>query len=610
MQSKSSEPLLDIKHLSLSFPSRINSFIALDDIDLSLSRAEILGVVGESGSGKSVLALSIMGLLPGTAQLGPKSSIQYHSQQKGVCELNRLSEPALRSIRGNEITMIFQEPMSSLNPVITCGWQIAEVLVLHRGCSAQQARNSVIKLLDEVQLPNPAEIYRRYPHELSGGQKQRVMIAMAMACKPALLIADEPTTALDVTVQAGILRLLEQLRDEYDTSVLFITHDLGVVAEIADRVLVLKNGELVEQGPVYDLFSRPAHPYTKGLIACRPRLDMKLRRLPTIAEFMPDDRHSQKPGIYHSVGQALLLNAEPTSETISKRIKPLQGKALLRVRNLCVEFPVRRGLGLGKRDARAVIAVDDVSFEVFPGETVGLVGESGCGKTTIGRCILGLLEPKSGEIVFEGKRIGDMTSRELRRYRTVVQILFQDPYSSLNPRMSVGAAIMEPMEAHQLYGGHKLRRARALHLLNLVGMDASAFHRYPHEFSGGQRQRIGIARALSLNPGFIVCDESVSALDVSIQAQVLNLFNDLKDELGFTALFISHDLSVVKFIADRILVMRQGKLVEMGYSDALFERPKEEYTRKLINAIPRGSIEDIRRAQMRRRLLKARKDLL
>ena len=608
MQSRSAEPLLDIKHLSLSFPSRNNSFTALDDIDLSLSRGEILGVVGESGSGKSVLALSIMGLLPGTAQLGPKSSIQYHSRQQGICELNRLPETALRSIRGNEITMVFQEPMSSLNPVITCGRQIAEVLALHRGFSAQQARNSVMKLLDEVQLPNPAGIYQRYPHELSGGQKQRVMIAMAMACKPALLIADEPTTALDVTVQAGILRLLEQLRDEYETSVLFITHDLGVVAEIADRVLVLKNGELVEQGSVFDLFSRPIHPYTKGLIACRPRLDMKLRRLPTIAEFMPDDRHSQKSGIYHSVGQALLLNAEPTSETIIKRMKPLQGKALLRVRNLCVEFPVRRGLV--KRDVRAHVAVDEVSFEVFPGETVGLVGESGCGKTTIGKCILGLLEPKSGEIEFEGKKIGDMASRELRRYRTVVQMLFQDPYSSLNPRMLVGAAIMEPMEAHRLYGGHKFRRARAMHLLNLVGMEASAFHRYPHEFSGGQRQRIGIARALSLNPRFIVCDESVSALDVSIQAQVLNLFNDLKDELGFTALFISHDLSVVKFIADRILVMRQGKLVEMGYSDALFERPKEEYTRKLINAIPRGSIEDIRRAQMRRRLLKARKDLL
>ena len=608
MQSRSAEPLLDIRHLSLSFPSQNSSFTALDDIDLSLSRAEILGVVGESGSGKSVLALSIMGLLPGTAQLGPKSSIQFQSQQKGVCDLNRLPESALRCIRGNEITMIFQEPMSSLNPVITCGRQIAEVLVLHKGLSAEQARNSVIKLLDEVQLPNPSVIYQRYPHELSGGQKQRVMIAMAMACKPALLIADEPTTALDVTVQAGILRLLEQLRDEYDTSVLFITHDLGVVAEIADRVLVLKNGKLVEQGPIYDLFSRPAHPYTKGLIACRPRLDMKLRRLPTIAEFMPDDRQPENSGVYHSVGQALLLNAEPTSETINKRLKPLQGKALLRVRNLHVEFPVRRGLE--KRNTRAIVAVDNVSFEVFPGETVGLVGESGCGKTTIGRCILGLLKSKSGEIEYDGKRIGDMTSGELRRYRTVVQILFQDPYSSLNPRMSVGAAIMEPMEAHRLYGGRKFRRARALHLLNLVGMDASAFHRYPHEFSGGQRQRIGIARALSLNPRFIVCDESVSALDVSIQAQVLNLFNDLKDELGFTALFISHDLSVVKFIADRILVMRQGKLVEMGYSDALFERPKEEYTRKLINAIPRGSMEDIRRAQMRRRLLKARKDLL
>jgi peptide/nickel transport system ATP-binding protein len=607
LQSKATEHLLEVEKLSLSFQNRNNTLLALDGVSFGIKAGEIVGIVGESGSGKSVTALSIMQLLPAAARLHPASALRFRSGRFGIRDLRRLSAPEMRSVRGNEIAMIFQEPMTSLNPVMRCGQQIAEVLTLHRGYSEREASEQVLGLLEEVQLRDPIRIGKRYPHELSGGQKQRIMIAMAMACRPSLLIADEPTTALDVTVQAGILKLIEQLREDLGTAVLFITHDLGVIAEIADRVLVMHRGRLVEEGPVYDLFNRPEHPYTKGLLACRPRLDMKLRRLPTMAGFFAPGSDGSGGTTYRSVGQALLLNAELRQETIEKRLRVIQGGPLIRVRDLHVEFVSRKSPGVGT--GTVVKAVDGVSFDIFPGETVGLVGESGCGKTTLGRCLLGLVKPAAGEIRFGDKVVSQMSASELRQYRTRIQILFQDPYSSLNPRMAVGAAIMEPMKAHNILSNRNARRKKALYLLDLVGMEHGSFDRYPHEFSGGQRQRIGIARALALEPECIVCDESVSALDVSIQAQVLNLLNDLKDELGFTALFISHDLSVVKFMADRILVMRQGRLIEMGFADALFERPKEEYTRRLINAIPRGDLEDIRRAEMRRRLIKAKKEL-
>ncbi len=601
--------ILQVENLQVSFMNHGQESKAVDNINFSLLKGQSIGIVGESGSGKSVTALSIMNLLKSTSALLNSGNIYFNSNDFGIVDILKLSDQKLRSIRGNEIAMIFQEPMSSLNPVFTCGNQVEEALQVHQKMSSEDAKIKTLKLFNEVNLSSPLKIYNSYPHAISGGQKQRVMIAMAMSCNPSILIADEPTTALDVTTQASILKLMEGLRRNYDTSLIFISHDLGVIAEVADRVIVMYEGKIVEEGDVFKIFNHPEHAYTKGLLACRPRLDIKLRRLPTVSDFMSsvENQNSASPNKYNSIGEALLLNAELKSETIQKRLDVIQGGPILRVNNLTTSFPIKKGLfGKAKEE---LTAVDDVSFEIYPGETVGLVGESGCGKTTLGRSIIRLINPNSGEVIFDGHSILEIKNEPMRQLRKKMQIIFQDPYSSLNPRQTVGNAITEPIKIHKVIKGKEERKLRVYELLEKVGLSPSHYNRFPHEFSGGQRQRICIARALATNPQFIICDESVSALDVSVQAQVLNLLNDLKKEFKFTYLFISHDLSVIKFMADRIFVMKNGKLVEMGYPDALFDRPKEEYTRNLINAIPKGDVEDIRKAQLRRRLAYARKTL-
>lgn len=597
---------MQVDDLSVRFVSQQRETQAVDHISFDLHHGESVGIVGESGSGKSVTALSIMNLLQSPPAHMDSGRILFKSNKQGAVDLLSLGEPALRKIRGYEIGMIFQEPMSSLNPVYTCGDQVTEAIRAHKGLTPQEAKNLTLELFNEVQLPRPGKIYRAYPHEISGGQKQRVMIAMAMSCNPSVLIADEPTTALDVTVQSNILRVMERLRENHDTALIFISHDLGVIAEVADRIIVMYDGKIVEEGNVFKIFNHPEHPYTKGLLACRPRLDIKLRKLPTVADFMTAG-DADGGGKYQSIGQALLLNAELKKETIQKRLDVIQGGPILRIKNLTTEFVLKKDL-LGKTTER-LLAVNDVSFEVYPGETVGLVGESGCGKTTLGRTIIRLIDPVEGEIVFDGRNVHLLKGNELRNLRKQMQIIFQDPYESLNPRKTIGQAIAEPIKTHGIIGDRSERRSRVMELLEKVGLESRHYNRFPHEFSGGQRQRVCIARALATNPRFIICDESVSALDVSVQAQVLNLLNDLKSEFKFTYLFISHDLSVIKFMADRIFVMNQGKLVEMGYPDALFERPREVYTRNLIEAIPKGDIEDIRKAQLRRRIAFAKKSL-
>ncbi len=601
--------ILHVNNLQVSFMHHGRETRAVDNISFSLHQGESIGIVGESGSGKSVTALSIMNLLNSPPALIKSGEIIYHSKEFGKVDNLKLSNSSLRSIRGNEIAMIFQEPMSSLNPVFTCGNQVEEVLKIHLKLDAKEARNKTLELFKEVQLPRPDKMLNAYPHELSGGQKQRVMIAMATSCNPSILIADEPTTALDVTVQSKILRLMEGLRENHDTSLIFISHDLSVVAEVADRILVMYNGKIVEEGNVFNIFNHPEHPYTKGLLACRPRLDIKMKRLPTVNDFLSEAENGHKNDFkkYNSIGEALLLNAELKKETVQKRLDVIQGGSILKVKNLTASFSIKKGL-FGKAKEK-IIAVDNVSFEIYPGETIGLVGESGCGKTTLGRAIIRLKDIDGGEIIFDGNKIHEMKGKPLRQLREKMQIIFQDPYSSLNPRQTIGRAISEPLKIHGIIKDKNKRKGRVYEMLEKVGLNPSFYNRFPHQFSGGQRQRVCIARALITNPQFIICDESVSALDVSVQAQVLNLLNDLKKEFGFTNLFISHDLSVIKFMADRIFVMKNGKLVEIGYPDALFDRPKEGYTKNLINAIPKGDVEDIRKAQLRRRLAYASKTL-
>lgn len=610
-ENKLSDPttILRVEDLQVSFMHHGFETRAVDNISFNLHRGESVGIVGESGSGKSVSALSIMNLLNSPPAQIKSGKVLFKSRSFGKVDNLKLPEQKLREIRGNEIAMIFQEPMSSLNPVFTCGNQVQEALKVHVNMNGIQAKEKTLALFNEVQLPRPEKIFDSYPHEISGGQKQRVMIAMAMSCKPSILIADEPTTALDVTVQANILRLMEELRENHDTSLIFISHDLGVIAEVADRIIVMYEGKIVEEGNVFQIFNNPKHPYTKGLLACRPRLDIKMRRLPTVGDFMDQDSNgnSNKTYKYTSIGQALLLNAELKKETIQKRLDVIQGGPILRVSNLYKSFPIKKGLFGKAKDE--ITAVDNISFEIYPGETVGLVGESGCGKTTLGRSIIRLIDANSGEIIFDGNSIHEMKGNALRQLRKKMQIIFQDPYSSLNPRQTIGEAISEPLKIHNIINDKTKRKERTLELLDKVGLNSGHFNRFPHEFSGGQRQRVCIARALATNPQFIICDESVSALDVSVQAQVLNLLNDLKEEFKFTYLFISHDLSVIKFMADRIFVMNEGKLVEIGYPDALFDRPKEAYTKNLIDAIPKGDVDDIRKAQLRRRLVYARKSL-
>ncbi len=578
-------PLLQIKNLTTEFTSDGIKTTAVKGISFSLNKGETVGIVGESGSGKSVTSLSVMRLIASPPGKITGGEIIYHNHNGEKINLLSLPEKEMRKYRGNEIAMIFQEPMTSLNPVFTCGYQVMEALQLHKKLDKKSAKARTIELFKKVQLPRPEAIFDSYPHQVSGGQKQRVMIAMAMSCEPAILIADEPTTALDVTVQATILDLMRQLQQETEMGILFITHDLGVIAELAQRVIVMYKGNIVEEGSVEEIFRNPKHPYTKGLLACRPPLTHKLHRLPVVADFMRESE-GQLIETGRSIAEVTRDFIINTSE-IEKRQEILRAKEpILKVESLSTWFPVKKGV-FGKI-REYVKAVDDVSFDVYPGETVGLVGESGCGKTTLGRTILRLIEPTGGKVWFQGKELTALNNTDMRNMRRDIQIIFQDPYSSLNPRITVGDAILEPMNVHGVLSNEKERREKVYELLSRVNMLPEHFNRYPHEFSGGQRQRICIARALGLNPKFIICDESVSALDVSVQAQVLNLLNELRDQFGFTYIFISHDLSVVKFMSDRMIVMNKGKVVEMGDSEAIYKNPATEYTRKLIEAIPGG----------------------
>lgn len=587
------EVLLKVENLSVEFRTLEETVPAVKSLSIELKRGHTLGIVGESGSGKSVTALSILRLIPTPPGRITEGAIWFHSHQFGLVNLLELDKTSLRKIRGNEVSMIFQEPMTSLNPVYTCGEQVSEVLRLHKKMNRKEAKEKTIALFEEVKLPRPDKIFEAYPHELSGGQKQRVMIAMAMACDPQILIADEPTTALDVTVQKTILELMMSLQQTHHTSIIFITHDLGVIAEIADDVLVMYKGERVEAGDVKSIFMNPQHPYTKGLLACRPPMNKRLRFLPTVSDFLTVSSESERS--IHDV----LKEAEISVKSYYERIERLQQqKPILRMENLKTYFPIK--VGLLRRIEGYVKAVDDVSFEVYPGETLGLVGESGCGKTTLGRTIVRLLEPTDGHIYFHDTDIAYLSPQELKPFKKDIQIIFQDPYGSLNPRMTIGEAIMEPMKVHGLYENDKTRKERAIYLLERVSLKPEHFNRYPHEFSGGQRQRICIARALALNPKFLICDESVSALDVSVQAQVLNLLLELREEFQLTYIFISHDLSVVKFMSDRMIVMRNGKIVEMGPAEDIYRNPQNEYTKTLIDAIPLGNIEDIERAMASR----------
>jgi len=575
--------VLTVENLSVAFPSATGLRNAVNRIGFTVNKGETVGIVGESGSGKSVSSLSVMRLLPATAQVA-EGRILFGKNDGTTVDLLKIGPEEMRKHRGKDLAMIFQEPMTSLNPVLTCGFQVAEALRLHLGLSAKAAKEQTVALFRKVLLPRPEHIYNAYPHEISGGQKQRVMIAMAISCDPAVLIADEPTTALDVTVQKTILELLRSLQQERQMGMIFITHDLGVIAEIADRVVVMYKGHVVEQGSVRDILLHPQHPYTKSLLACRPQPDRRLRRLPVVGDFLREEKDGSFTELEKKTGEEVLGNTISASERSSHLEALYRQPPVLQVKQLCTWFPVRSGwLGRVREHVRAV---DDVSFDVHPGETLGLVGESGCGKTTLGRTILRLTEPTSGQVIFKGEDFASLHGRALRARRKEIQIIFQDPYSSLNPRMTIGNALLEPMQVHRLHANDNARKAKAVELLERVSLQADHFNRYPHEFSGGQRQRICIARALALQPQFIICDESVSALDVSVQAQVLNLLNELKREFGLTYIFISHDLSVVKYMSDRMIVMNRGKIEEMGDPDEIYRSPKSEYTRSLIAAIP------------------------
>jgi len=613
--------LVEIENLRTYFHTEEGVVKAVDDVSLKVDPGKTLGIVGESGSGKSVTSLSIMQLLAETAVI----------ESGRIALLGRdlvgLPDYEMRQIRGKDVSMIFQEPMTSLNPVFTVGAQVMETIMLHQQATKQQARQRTIELFDEVGIPEPTRRVDDYPHQMSGGQKQRVMIAMALACNPKLLIADEPTTALDVTIQAQILDILRRLRDQRDMSILFITHDLAVIAEIADDVIVMYNGKIVEQGDIVNVFSDPKHPYTKGLLACRPRLESTFRRLPTIDDYMEttvvdgevevrakplnDGRLKEltsqgRDRLLHKKSElAAFDHAEAAKASAGVSLVAEETQPLLRVENLRVYFPVRRGLLM--RTVDHIKAVDDISFNVYRGQTLGLVGESGCGKTTTGRAILRLTEPTTGTVMFDGQNVASLSGSALKRMRQKIQFIFQDPFSSLNPRMTIETMLTEPMAIHGFGDSKEDRRDRAAALLEEVGLEADHLRRYPHEFSGGQRQRVCIARTLTVEPEFIICDECVSALDVSVQAQVLNLLNDLQDRRGLTYIFISHDLSVVKFMADMMAVMNGGKIVEFGPSEAIYAAPREDYTKKLIDATPRDDLDSIRRRQAEREAAKAAK---
>ncbi|HEY0262765.1 MAG TPA: ABC transporter ATP-binding protein, partial [Chitinophagales bacterium] len=576
--------LLEVKNLVTEFKTEEGIVKAVNDVSFNLYRGETIGIVGESGSGKSVTSLSIMRLIPNPPGRIASGQIIYHTKDGKQVDLAQLSEDEMRKFRGDEISMIFQEPMTSLNPVFTCGDQVAEAIMLHQKTTKKEAQELTLAMFEKVKLPNPQRVWNAYPHQLSGGQKQRVMIAMAMSCNPNILIADEPTTALDVTVQATILDLMKDLRNEVDSSIIFITHDLGVIAEIADRVIVMYKGKIVEQGAALDIFSDPKHPYTRSLLACRPPLDIRLKKLPTVIDFMREE-NGQIIELPTTVKDAINAQVITKDVTDARRERLLSGKTLLEVKGVKTWFPSAKNF-FGKT-TDWVKAVDDVTFNVQEGETLGLVGESGCGKTTLGRTILRLAPAVDGEILFEGRNILDLNASDLKDLRRHMQIIFQDPYSSLNPRMTIGNAIQEPMTVHGIFANEKERKEKVIELLEKVNMKPEQYNRYPHEFSGGQRQRICIARALALNPRFIICDESVSALDVSVQAQVLNLLIHLREEFKFTYIFISHDLSVVKFMSDRMVVMNKGKIEEMGAADEIYNHPQQDYTKRLISAIPK-----------------------
>ena len=566
------ESLLSIRNLKVAFKHESQWVEAVHGIDLDVMAGRTLGLVGESGSGKSVSSLAVMRLLNERVSRIEADSIRLDGQ-----EIKDFTESQMAEVRGKRISIIFQEPMTSLNPVYKCGFQVTEMILQHEKVSKKEAKERVISLFKQVMLPRPEAIFDSYPHELSGGQKQRVMIAMAIACHPQLLIADEPTTALDVTVQLEILKLLRQLQAETGMGMIFITHDLGVVAEIADDVAVMHNGEILERGTVQEIMSHPQHPYTQGLLACRPPMNIRLKRLPIVKEFLD--------GQWQGGKEQILRDLQITAEERKAHLDNLFSKQpLLKVEHLQTWYPLRKGVFSRVYDH--VKAVDDVTLEVYEGETLGLVGESGCGKTTLGRSILRLAEPTGGKVWFDGIEVTALKGAALRDFRKQAQIVFQDPYSSLNPRITIGEAIAEPMLVHGIETNKNRCRSKVCALLEQVGLQAEHYDRYPHEFSGGQRQRICIARALAVNPRLVICDESVSALDVSVQAQVLNLLNKLKAERGLTYIFISHDLSVVRFMSDRVVVMFNGKPVEINEADALFEHPLNAYTKKLIDALP------------------------
>jgi peptide/nickel transport system ATP-binding protein len=575
--------LLTIADLKLRLKSDDEWKPVLKGISFVLQKGEILGIVGESGSGKSVTALSIMKLIPEKIAQWENGKILFWNQNgEQEVDIIHCDDSKMRKIRGARIGMIFQEPMTSLNPVIKCGEQIMEAIRLHTTISRKEAKKRVIDLFNEVKLPRPEKVFDSYPHELSGGQKQRVMIAMAISCDPDILIADEPTTALDVTVQKGILELIKKIQEKNGMSVIFITHDLGVVAEIADRVLVLYKGEIVEEGTVTSLFKNPQHPYTQGLLACRPPLNVRLKVLPTVDDFM-----TYTPSEGETLMEALIQKQIVTKEErVFTHQKLYADKPFIQIVQLNKIYPIRKKNLFEKR--AYVNALQDINLDIYEGETLGLVGESGCGKTTLGRSMIRLIEPSSGHVYYQGKDIRTLNTRELRAIRKDLQIILQDPYSSLNQRLTIGDMIMEPMKVHHIFGNDTERRKKAIQLIERVGLQEYHLYRYPHEFSGGQRQRISIARALAVNPKFIICDESVSALDVSVQAHVLNLLNELKHDFGFTYLFISHDLSVVKFMSDRMAVMQNGKIVELDDADRIYFNPQTAYTQSLIASIPKG----------------------
>ena len=567
-----SDSLLSIRNLKVAFKRESQWLEAVHGIDLDVMTGRTLGLVGESGSGKSVSSLAVMRLLNEKMSRIAADSIRVSGE-----EIKDFTESQMAEVRGKRISMIFQEPMTSLNPVYKCGFQVSEMILQHENVGKKAARERVVSLFKQVMLPRPEAIYNSYPHELSGGQKQRVMIAMAIACHPQLLIADEPTTALDVTVQLEILKLLRKLQAETGMGMIFITHDLGVVAEIADDVAVMHNGEILERGTVQEIMSHPRHPYTQGLLACRPPMDVRLKRLPIVKEFLDGQWQGGKTQILHDL--------QITAEERQAHLKMLYShEPLLKVEHLQTWYPLRKGVFGRVYDH--VKAVDDASLDVYEGETLGLVGESGCGKTTLGRSILRLVEPTGGKVWFDGVEVTALKGQALRDFRRQAQIVFQDPYSSLNPRITIGEAIAEPMLVHGIEKDSGKRRAAVCDLLEQVGLQPEHYDRYPHEFSGGQRQRICIARALAVSPKLVICDESVSALDVSVQAQVLNLLNRLKAERGLTYIFISHDLSVVRFMSDRVVVMYNGVPIETNEADALFEHPLQSYTKKLIDALP------------------------